>query len=143
MKKIIVCSTLLVLIMSTTFSQQSNPSLNFTKQDYLQKSKKQKTCAWVLLGGGTALSLTGFFVYQHSLVGETADRDNNGYNPTGLALFFSGIGCMVGSIPLFGAASRNKFKALSLSLKNDSFLQIQKNSFVNRQFPSLSFKINL
>ena len=39
-------------------SQQVNSS--FTKEDYLQKSKKQKRTALVLLGGGFLSSTTGF-----------------------------------------------------------------------------------
>lgn len=47
MKKIIFCSLLLVLTI-TTFSQQNIPSPTLTKQEYIKKSKSQKTAAWVL-----------------------------------------------------------------------------------------------
>src|SRR4030095_9061607 len=51
MRKIIVFSLFVVSFLSC-FSQQTNPSNALTKEEYLQKSKHQKTAAWVLLGGG-------------------------------------------------------------------------------------------
>ena len=43
-----VCIALMMVTVISIFSQQT-PSV---KTDYLQKSKNQKTGAWVLLGGG-------------------------------------------------------------------------------------------
>ncbi len=61
MKKII--SILLVVVISmTSFSQQINPKVSLTKQHYLQKSKHQINTAWMLLGGGFALSTIGLDV---------------------------------------------------------------------------------
>lgn len=50
MKKIFF-AIVLIIIYSTSFSQ-----------DYLQKSKNQKTTAWIMLGGGGALILTGIVI---------------------------------------------------------------------------------
>lgn len=52
MKKIITLSLLLVLFSGISFSQAITKNLPALKTDYLQKSKNQKTGAWVLLGGG-------------------------------------------------------------------------------------------
>ncbi|TMI86735.1 MAG: hypothetical protein E6H06_20540, partial [Bacteroidetes bacterium] len=58
MKKAINCLVLLIVVLAT-FGQQNNPSLNLPKQDYLQKSKHQKTAAWIMLGGGAILFSVG------------------------------------------------------------------------------------
>jgi len=60
MKKIIAFLTLLIIGMSC-FSQQTD-SLQSIKTDYLRKSKNQKTAAWVLLGGGIAMTITGMII---------------------------------------------------------------------------------
>ena len=55
MKKIIILPLLLVFT-NLSYSQQIIQKQSLTKADYLQKSKKQKTVAWILLGEALALS---------------------------------------------------------------------------------------
>src|SRR5580765_7986624 len=57
MKKIILY-TLLLVIPTATFCQSTPNDISAIKTDYLKKSKNQKTAAWVLLGGGFALTTT-------------------------------------------------------------------------------------
>ena len=47
---------LLLAMPATIFCQKTNDSVPDIKTHYLVKSKNQKTAAWVLLGGGTALN---------------------------------------------------------------------------------------
>jgi len=54
MRKLIVC-TLLLLVATFGYSQEPAPSQPLTKQDYLQKSKSQKTAAFIFLGIGAGL----------------------------------------------------------------------------------------
>jgi len=63
MRKIIF-STILFLINTSLFSQQTNSELPLTQQAYLKKSKDQKKVGWILLGGGAALLATGFIIPQ-------------------------------------------------------------------------------
>ena len=53
MKKIFVLTSLLVFT-TASFGQQVVPKQPLTQADYLKKSKKQKTAAWILTGAGTA-----------------------------------------------------------------------------------------
>ena len=149
MKKIIVF-TLLLIVSATSFSQQTTPSPALTKQDYLKKSKGQKTAAWVLLGGGFACTVTGYVIVKNSLTSgdnffgisyNTGELDKDFV--AGEIIFFTGAAAMLGSIPLFIASSRNKRKAMSLSFKNETIPQLQKNSFVYSAVPSLTLKISL
>ena len=135
MKKIITISFWLVMS-SALFSQQTNPSPILTKQDYLQKSKNQKTAAWIMLGsglgmvgGGLAINLSGGIL--------------NGNGSKGLWLSYLGGAVTIASIPFFIAASKNTKKAASLSFKNEIAPRHRINNFVYRTVPSLTLKINL
>jgi hypothetical protein len=152
MKKIIV-SIMLLIASTTAFSQDANPSPTLTKQDYLQKSKHQKTAAWLLLCGGFALSSTGLLI--------AAPKATNDYvnivtgiitlNPTApqtnytgeTILLVVGTAAMVSSVFCFIASGKNKRKSMSLSFKNETAPQLQKNSFVYGHVPSLSLTIHL
>ena len=107
-------------------------------QDYLQKSKKQKTTAWVLLGGGAACILL-------------ADLIGNGQSSTfsdastGVIIAGAGVLCMLGSIPEFLAAGKNKRKANAAStfFKIERIHVIQQHSLVQHPYPAISVKIGL
>jgi Ca2+/Na+ antiporter len=145
MKKIIFLFLALIISVSI-FSQQINPSPTITKQDYLQKSKKQKTAAWIFLAGGGGLATTGLAIGISSADEEfvdlfTGDKDNT--YEIGAVMFFTGLASMLGSIPLFIASSKNMKKGMSLSLKNETIPQLTKQNFAYKTIPSLSVKINL
>lgn len=147
MKKIIPFAILLILSASS-FGQQTQPSPDLTKQDYLQKSKKQQKAAKIMLGGGAVLLLTGFIIPKGDQTGTTdiygvfpvADYKNDGIK---VAFGLTGIVSMLGSIPFFIASGKNKRKAMNLSFKNEMAPQIQKSSFAYRTVPSFTIKISL
>ena len=156
MKKIIICSLLLVLT-TATFCQQNNPSPTLTKQDYIKKSKNQKTAAWVLLGGGFTLSTIGaltilpkagkdigyaILLIPNAITGTLQPEPQNNYTAQTI-LLIGGLMAMLSSIPLFIASGKNKTKAMSLSFKNETSLQIQKSSFVYWSIPSINLKLQL
>lgn len=147
MKKIILFAMLLMLSASS-FGQQTRPSPDLTKQDYLQKSKKQKKTAVVMLGGGAVLLLASFIIPKGEQTGSTdvygifpvPDYKNDRIKAV---LGLTGIASMLGSIPFFIASGKNKRRAMNLSFKNETTLQIQKNSFAYRPVPVLELKISL
>jgi hypothetical protein len=139
MKKIIVFALLLITA-NASFSQQNNPSQALSKQDYLLKSKHQKTTAWILLSGGLLSTGLG------SLRLEPHDDWGGGNNkPTTASTIFlvTGLAAIGTSIPLFISAAINKKKAISVSFKNEISPQVYKNSFVYKPVPSLTLKISL
>ena len=138
MKKTILFYSLL-LLSAVTFSQKTTPSPTLTQQDYLAKSKSQKSTAWLLVGGGTAV-LAGTLISAASSVciGGGCTKKSFPIVPVGL-----GSAAIVGSIPFFITSSRNKKKAISLSLKNEAFPQVSKQNFVYKAVPSLTLKLNL
>lgn len=138
MKKIIVF-VMLLIISVTAISQQTKPVPVLTKQDYQNKSKSQKSTAWLLLGGGTAV-LAGTLISAASSV-----CIGGGCTKKSFPVVAVGIGgaASVSSIPFFMASSRNKKKVMSLSFKNETAPQLKKDGFANRSVPSLTLKINL
>jgi len=135
MKKNILYFLLLVLPIAS-FCQQTNDTVPFVKTDYLLKSKNQKTAAWVLLGGGTALIGLGFLI---------GDSKNATFDDAGTGVVLGGIGFLsvVGSIPLFIASGKNKRKAMNASafIKLETVPLPQKQSFVQNSYPAFSVNI--
>ena len=142
MKQAIVFLLLLTLALWSS-GQKNEPSPTLAKQDYMQKSKKQKTIAWALLGGGAASVLTGIIIPKGEIIHEGAwgnDYENDGIKST---FGVTGFLCMVGSIPFFIASRKNYKRSISVSFKNEVTPQLVKSSFVYRSIPAFNLKISL
>jgi hypothetical protein len=128
--------TALLFFCPQVFSQETSPAQSLTKQDYLKKSKNQKTIAWVLLGGGVLAGGIGVAAGARSVcVGcPEKPKDQSGWVITGGAL-------MVSSIPFFIASSKNKKKAAAISFKIEKAPALQQQGFVYHSFAALSFRI--
>lgn len=135
MKKFLIC-TMLVLTIAGSFSQQSNFDHSLKKQDYLQKSKKQKTTAWILLGGGAA-------VVAGSAILDVSSDWTKSETPYVVAICVGGAS-MIGSIPLFIASGRNRRKAMNAT----TYFEIRQNAAPTntgttfRSTPTLSIKVD-
>ncbi|MBK7561171.1 MAG: hypothetical protein IPQ06_00180 [Chitinophagaceae bacterium] len=144
MKKIIIISML--LIQSAASFSQPAPETTTIKTDYLKKSRTQNTTAWFLLSGGLVLGSISAAIstnetltdFSNIFSGEERKSTN-----TAEILGYTGLATMLGSIPLFIAARKNKKKAMSLSFKNETLPQLHKGSFINQSVPSLTLKISL
>jgi len=137
MKKSILYFLLLTLP-AASFCQKTNDSVPVIKTDYLVKSKNQKTAAWVLLGGGTALIGVGFLI---------GDNKNSTFDDAATGTLLAGIGVLstIGSIPLFIASGKNKRRALrgTTFIKMEDTRMIHNQSFVQTSYPAIAFKIKL
>jgi hypothetical protein len=145
MKKILILCLLLAFT-GNAFSQVDTAVSNSSiKTDYLKKSKNQKTIAWVLLGSGTALMITGALVSNNAVENDPlgtlygVNKDAN----TGAILFIVGGVAGLTSIPFFVAGSKNKQRALSVSFKNESVPLLKKNALVHLSLPSVSLVLEL
>ncbi len=139
---------MLVLISTASFSQQITPAQPLTADDYLEKSKKQKSTGWVLLGGGTALSVIAIIgMKASSNASSDASLNTLGDISAWAIAGFVGSLAMMGSIPLFIASGRNLSISIAMHttayLKMESIPVIQQNSFVHNSYPALSIKFNL
>lgn len=145
-KKIIPLCLLLTLNV-TVFSQAVTSPGFIMQTDYLKKSKNQKTAAWIFLGGGTTLIIIGGALALHDF----GEGLGNIFNPNpqpahdnstaaGL-LAIAGAASMLGSIPLFISASKNRHKAISITFKNDFVPELKNSSVLKVPLPEVSLVI--
>lgn len=135
MKKIMLYALLLVI--TTSSFSQSITRVPLSREDYLKKSKNQKTAAWILLGGGTVLIGTGFLI---------GDREESSFDDaaTGGIIAATGLLAAIGSIPFLFASGKNKRKGMAtIAFRNVSALQLKNSSMVYKTIPAVSLKINL
>ncbi|TCZ69661.1 hypothetical protein [Flaviaesturariibacter aridisoli] len=91
-----------------------------TRAFYLERSKHQKTAAWVMLGAGTLAAVIGAATaasdFDIDLSGNSKpDKSTSGSEVAA----FGGLALIAGSVPLFLASGRNKRKAAVL-LKSET-----------------------
>jgi hypothetical protein len=141
MKNIIVFS-MLMTIAATSFSQQITPQPQLTKQDYLKKSKKQKTIGWILAGTGVTSVVLSIATLDGTEIFSSIDGDDGPINRFG-ALFFGGGVVTLSSIPFFISSGKNNRKAMSMSFKMQQVPQMQISKITNQSIPSLSLKVGL
>lgn len=111
-----------------------------TKQDYLRKSKNQKTMAWILTAGGSALVLGGVISY--------ASESSSSFFPgktVGTVLMACGVPAVAGGVVLFSASKRNERKANEMSMAFHLQLQsvntYQYQHLTKTYYPALSLHI--
>lgn len=113
MRKIIICTMLLIFAV-TSFCQQTKSLQQLTREEYLTKSKKQKSTGWVAFGGGTVvLAITAISSASNVCFGTGCTK----HSPFPIAAVL-GTAMMVSSAPLFIASGKNKRKA-NLMLKDE------------------------
>lgn len=81
-----------------------------------QKSKKQKTIAWILLGSGLGIAATGGILQLNH---ENHRAGSFNFNFTGTWIAIAGGVVSLSAIPFFISSGTNKRKA-QLMLKNES-----------------------
>ena len=130
---------MLLIIATASFSQQAHPSPVLTKEDYLKKSKTQKSEAWTLLVGGTLLIGTGFLMEDQN---EASFDHLIGSNVVVASI---GVFSTIVSIPLFVVSAKNKKRGMKASahLKMENVSAIRESSVVHALSPAFSIKINL
>ncbi|MDQ6889744.1 MAG: hypothetical protein M3Z56_05660 [Bacteroidota bacterium] len=136
----LIVSLLLLMILLT--SQCSSAK---TRDSLLTKSKHQKTAAWILLGGGWGLGIAGLVTGLNGtvdLLSGQFDKAGKNVGAGGILLIAGGV-AMLGSIPLFIAAHKNKHKATSLSFTNQLTPALVNSVTGRRCVPSVSLRFNL
>ena len=147
MKKQIVILLLLTLSVAS-FGQTTESSKTLTSFDYLKKSKKQNTAAWIFLGSGFTVSATGLIISVVGAVDEFAGAITGEKSNTfeaGAAIFYVGLASMLTSIPFFIASSKNKKRAagISASFKLETRSMVKQGSMMNSPYPAVALKMNL
>ncbi len=105
-----------------------------SKDHFLKRAKSQRTVAWVLLGGGTALFFGGALIS----VNRTIDR-NSAWD----YLSVTGLVADIVSIPFFVSAHHNKKKAARVAFTNQKIILPGKNNIGFLTQASVTIKIGL
>ena len=134
MKKIFFCLKLLLLTVKS-FSQ--TPALS--KEDYLKKSKTQKTVGWVMLGGGVAMTTIGYVIINQQVNDDPLNAITTGQGY--VVLMIAGAATALGSIPFFISSAKNARRAAAISFNNQKILFPQQNTFVLKTQPTVTLKI--
>lgn len=144
MKKAIIFAAMLLVVSAASFSQQTNPSEPLNRNDYLKKSKKQKTAAWILAGSGMGLVVAAIVTTSVNDVANAIVGDDSGLN-TGTTLFVIGGISALGSIPFFIASAKNKKRGMAASafLKMENVSAVRGYSMIHIPFPTIAIKLSL
>lgn len=139
--------TMLFLVASSSFSQQTNSQPSFTQQDYLEKSKKQKKVGTILLIGGAGLITTAIIIPKGELVDDgicVGAYCDDKYKNDGIksAFFIAGGIAALSSIPLFIMSGKNRKKATSVGFKKENSVHLYNQNLVYTWFPALRVKVN-
>lgn len=160
MKKVFLL--LLIMVISFNLSAsllQSDSIPQFTRQEYMRKSKIQLTGAIISLTGGVLLSGIGGFMLAagaaevtsniiiggilYPITGTEPTVESNKGLKSGSILLLIGVTAMIVSIPLFISHSKNKKRGLSITAGSQSIQQMNKSSISKTIIPSVGLTIRL
>ena len=110
-----------------------------SKEYFLEKRSKLNTTAWVLLGIGAAMGVTGTILYEHAA--QTNEWDQVGNEFSGVLLMAAGGAMVVTSIPIFIRAGYYKRKAMDVTA-NLKFEPYQ-SGLAMKRFPAIGLSISL
>ena len=133
MKSIILCLVLLIMA-NLVYSQPAKTTAPMTKQAYLQKSKNQKTAAWLFMGWGIVVTGLGLRDVNHADGNSDGDRQ--------VAALITGITAIGIGTAFFIASSNNKKKGEALTFRMERVPVIQQRGFVYNSYPALAFRLN-
>jgi hypothetical protein len=110
-----------------------------SKEYYLEKQSKLNTTAWVLLGIGAAMGVTGTILYENAAHANEWDQVGNEFG--GIFLIAAGSAMVVTSVPIFIRSGYYKRKAMDLSA-NLKFEPYQ-SGVAMKSFPAIGLRISL
>ena len=143
MKKMIILlvfvTSMQICFAQDTANLKSQPL--YVKEDYLKKSKHQKTAAIVMVSVGAAMFITGAAIAASEM--EIMGSSSGSGDAAAGVIAATGVAAMLGSIPLFISAKKNRKRALSVSFQPKSAEVIQGNVVHLRSLPSVNFSIRL
>lgn len=142
MKWAVLLSAFWIGLFSQTLAQE------MSKQDYLDKSRNQKTTGFILLGGGVAMIAVGSILFADDAV-DTAisctylNCSSGSGIESGMVISAVGGLAILGSIPVFISSGKNARKAAQLTFSNEPTFIPKYVGNIPRSIPSVSLLIPL
>lgn len=117
------------------------------KEDYLQKSRRQKTIAYTLAGIGGGLMLTAFLIPRGKKIQEgiciftwcSSDEYENDKRKSLVGV--TGAATALSSLLFFRAAKKNARKVATVGLTMERAAQLSDQNIVYRSFPALRWRL--
>lgn len=145
-----IASIIILFMVTAASAQQIEPTPALTYNDYLKKSSRQKTTAWVLTATGTAGLLTTLIADASQALGGafvtvisigTVEPEYKSY--TGYYLLSTLA--LAGGVTYFISAGKNKgrARALQTTFKMEHAPVLQVNGIKEQSFPSLGIFLSL
>lgn len=138
MRKVILLGTLLILAASSP-GQQTPPTPTSPQEEYLRKSRSQKTGAWLLIGLGTVVFVSSAANNINSMFDAEAQTHD--------AFYIASAASVAGAVYLFVAAARNRRKAegtsITPSVQMDSAPVPVPGGMSARSYPALGITVKL
>jgi hypothetical protein len=136
-----------VFVLSLQVSGQTDTTILFSKDDYLQKSTRQKKAGYTLLGIGGGLMLTAFMIprgekIQDGICIPFAWCTGDEYKNDELKGMVGTVGAVtaLSSIFFFNAAKKNARRAATAGLHMEKAPQLIKGNIVQHSFPALRIR---
>ena len=105
------------------------------------KSKKQKSTGWILLGGGAGVTLIGAAIGVANVWDEIIFEER-GATDAANVMVISGLVSMAGSIPFFIASGKNRKKAAALvfiKMENSSY--VSQYTITEKKYPAITLSV--
>ena len=135
--KQLLCALVMLSVLIPSFSQSESSIPNYSKPDYALKSKKQKTNAWTLLGGGTGLIVGGYLV-ANTFASSFTDGAIGG------VLMGVGVISVLGSVPLFVSSGINHRRSIGRAqIRLQSCPSLTQSQGNNKIYLAAHFNISL
>lgn len=111
--RILLISFIIFFTLGATAQQKTVPASSLlTQNDYLHKSREQKTVATVCLVAGGVTAAVGTYIWVLAPIAGLSESGNvDGAIRTGRTMVIAGGSLIAVSIPLFNASKKNKNKA--------------------------------
>lgn len=142
MNKIIFFATFF-LLSAPSFSQQVTHSQLPAHENYLKKSKTQKTVGWILLGGGATMITASLLIMNNKVNEDPLGVLVSDEASASVILGLGGIASALASIPFFIASGKNKRRAAAVSFKMEKANIVNQWAFSNNPYPALSIRVRL
>jgi len=143
MKKLIPI-LLFCLLTGQTFSQEIKQERS--REDYLAKSRNQKTVGIALVSGGVVTIIAGAVVWMNEFTRNFNLSESDwgvGSIGTGDVMMVVGGTAVLSSIPFLIAAGKNRKNAIHMSAGLQKVPQLQKTGPVYSSVPAVQLKIDL
>jgi hypothetical protein len=134
---------MLFILSINSFGQMKRQAPVLTSDEFMEKSKKQKTAGWIALGGGAALLTIAKVFPEGEFVRNGFGGPKHKNDIIRMVALTAGFVSVLYSPALFIESGRNKRRAMGVGFKMDNVPQFQKSSMVYENVPSINLKIGL